>query len=273
MHKRYQCRRWGCAKNLPQSGRWGLSVLEMLAMLTIILILLGAFSGLAQMAYRLSLSAKSEANLRTLAQANLMYAADHDGYFCPAQEPRNLVRWHGGRTSIDAKFDPTKGFLYPYLMDGGRCLTCPVLSNYYPESSQTFELGAGGYGYNEMYIGGTPKSQFKAEKMNNVTNPSHTIMFTDTCLPRADGVQEYPFSEPYYSVNPNGAIGAGMSPSVHFRHNGLAHVAWCDGAVTAEHPALIGGVNPYGGDDARSQVGWVGPSADNGWWNSRQTPP
>jgi prepilin-type processing-associated H-X9-DG protein len=202
--------------------------------------------------------------------ANLLYADDHHGQYCPAQDPPNLRRWHGTRAAVGAPFDPTKGYLAPYLGDGGKARICPVFETF-PQSTSTFEQGAGGYGYNAAYIGGTPESPFIPELASRVRDPSRTIMFTDTAFARADGVQEYPYSEPFYAANPDGSLGGGLSPSVHFRHGGLAHVGWCDGSVTAEPPSRLGGMNIYGGNSQLFQLGWVGPSVDNGWWNARRT--
>ena len=255
-----------------QMGNPGFTLIEVMFALFVMLIVALLLTAVAQQVYKMSMSAKSATNLHALAEANLLYAADNNGSYCPAQEPRNLVRWHGARASISAKFDPTKCYLYPYLQDGGQSLHCPFFENFYTASTDTFEEGAGDYGYNEMYIGGTPKDQFTPEHVANVTNPARTIMFTDTCLPRGDGIQEYPFSEPYYAVNPNESMGGAMCPSVHFRHQGFAHVAWCDGSVTAEPPALLGTTNIYGGDNQKNLTGWLGPATNNGWWNSRQTP-
>jgi prepilin-type processing-associated H-X9-DG protein len=254
--------------NRPAAVPLGWTGLEVGGALLVGLALLALLTQIGRQVRERVWSAKSEANLRLLAQANLHYAADHGGSFCPAQEPNDLIRWHGGRPAISAKFDPAKGYLYPYLQDGGASLICPLFQRY-PPSRESFETGAGDYGYNEMYIGGTPANRFTPEKIANVTNPARTIMFTDTGLPRADGLQEYPFSEPFQAVNPDGSLGAELTPSVQFRHQGFAHVAWCDGSVTAEPPTRLGGTNLYGGDAAKYLVGWLGPSLNNGWWNSR----
>lgn len=237
--------------------------------LLVSVVLLALVVELAQVLHQRIGSAHSAANLRALALANLRYAADHGGSFCPAQDRAGLRRWHGGRDTVDANYNPAKGLLYPYLLDGGASLHCPQFDNY-PASPDGFEAGAGDYGYNEMYIGGTPADRFTPEKTAHVTNPAHTIMFTDTALPRAAGLQEYPFCEPYFAVNADGSLGSEMTPSVHFRHAGLAQVAWCDGSVSAEPPARLGGINLYGGDAQKYLVGWLGPSQNNGWWNSRQ---
>jgi prepilin-type processing-associated H-X9-DG protein len=253
----------------PSALRCGRTILEVLAALLVGVGLMAVLVQVAQVAHQRVGSAKSAANLRTLALANLRYATDHGGSFCPAQDRAGLRRWHGGRATLDAKFDPAQGYLYPYLLDGGASLRCPLFDNY-PASHESFESGAGDYGYNEMYIGGTPADRFAPEKITRVTNPARTIMFTDSALPRASGIQEYPFCEPYRAVNPDGSLGAEMTPSVHFRHAGLAQVAWCDGSVTAEPPTRLGAINLYGGDAAKYLVGWLGPAQNNGWWNSRQ---
>jgi len=250
-------------------GRPGWSLKELLVALVVFFVLVALAVVIGQEMRQRAWSARSETNIRLLAQVNLRYAADHGGSFCPAQDAAGLIRWHGGRTSPREKFDPTKGFLYPYLKDGGESLVCPVFQQY-PQSGDSFEAGAGDYGYNEMYIGGTPQNPFIPEKISNVANPVRTIMFTDTCLPRSNGIQEYPFCEPYQAVNRDGSLGAAMTPTMHFRHGGLAHVAWCDGSVTAEPPTQLGGVNLYGGDAGQCHVGWIGPAQNNGWWNSKQ---
>jgi prepilin-type processing-associated H-X9-DG protein len=252
------------------AGRPGLTLLEFMIAFCVALMLAGLLLAAMDEMRLHAMSAQSATNLRALVGANLLYAADHNGQFCPAQDPANLMRWHGARTSIGAPFDPTKGYLSPYLGDGGWARICPVFLTW-PQSAATFEKGSGGYGYNAAYIGGTPESPFVPEFESRVQDPARTIMFTDTAFARADGIQEYPYCEPFFAVNANGSLSGSLAPSVHFRHNGLAHVAWCDGAVTAEPPSQLGGVNIYGGDSAQYLLGWVGPSENNGWWNARRT--
>ena len=92
-------------------------------------------------------------------------------------------------------------------------------------------------------------------------------MFATTALARGESVQEYPFAEPYRWVDPNGALQGTLQPSVHFRANGRALIAWCDGHVTAELPGKLGGSDYYGGNSAKQQIGWFGPERDNGYWN------
>ena len=98
-------------------------------------------------------------------------------------------------------------------------------------------------------------------------------MFADCAFPRATGLQEYAYAEPWQSVDYRGRLQGALSPSVHFRHQNTANVAWCDGHVSAESPTRLGGGNGYGGDAGKWHIGWFGPEDENGWWNPQRTGP
>jgi prepilin-type N-terminal cleavage/methylation domain-containing protein len=216
---------------------------------------------------------QSAANLRSLAAANTCYLADH-GVYCPADDRFNNRRWHGARSSSGASFDPTRGFLSPYLGKSMQVTTCPLFRAM-AEGSSSFENGTGGYGYNAAYIGGLPGGGYHAstylrvsQRQANVGNPSRTVMFATTAYARASGLQEYPYCEPPFWDYGSGPSGERPSPSVHFRANGRALVAWCDGSVSTEIMNRSGaGANPHGGDAGSHDLGWFGPEENNGWWN------
>lgn len=209
----------------------------------------------------------SASNLRQLATANLLYASDFQTY-CPASEPRNRIRWHGGRSGAGAPFDPEKGFLAEYLGLSRRVGICPEFSRHL-SGDASWESGSGGYGYNATYIGGMPGNSFQPNRPSNVDNPTRTLMFATTAFAKSDGVQEYPFAEPRQWVNPRWETAGTLQPSVHFRFNGKALIAWCDGHVTEEVRASDHGENYYGGDNESAQIGFCGPTENNGWWNPR----
>jgi prepilin-type N-terminal cleavage/methylation domain-containing protein/prepilin-type processing-associated H-X9-DG protein len=208
----------------------------------------------------------STSNLHLLATANLAYASDHAGYFCPAHEPRNLRRWHGSRKKESDEFEPEGGFLTPYLGTDQRVKTCPLLKRAL-EGRSSFEDGAGGYGYNAIYIGGTPTDNYSPASLTDVPYPSRTVMFATTGFAKEEGVQEYPFAEPFYAPTPQGGIAWELQPSVHFRAAGRALVAWCDGHVSQEEPYLFKETNFYGGNNQKAGIGWFGPEEENGFWN------
>ena len=147
----------------------------------------------------------------------------------------------------------------------GRVKLCPTLSRVL-RGSKSFENGTGGYGYNAAYIGGTPADIYTAERVGRVARPATTVMFTDTAFPRPSGLQEYAFCEAWQTEYGDGDFEGKLNASVHFRHLGRANVAWCDGHVTGELPSQIDGRNVYGGDAGKWQIGWFGPSAQNGYW-------
>jgi prepilin-type N-terminal cleavage/methylation domain-containing protein/prepilin-type processing-associated H-X9-DG protein len=245
----------------------GFTLLEMLIVIAIIVSLgvLG-FQGLQGGRLRAN-QVISASNLRQLAAANLLYASDFQTY-CPAGEPKNRIRWHGGRTGTSGPFDPEKGFLAEYLGLSRRVGICPEFSRHLTGDA-SWENGSGGYGYNATYIGGMPGASFKPNRPANVGNPNRTLMFATTAFAKGDGIQEYPFAEPRQSVNPRWETVGALQPSVHFRFNRRALIAWCDGHVTEEISSSDKGTNFYGGDNETANIGFCGPKENNGWWNPR----
>lgn len=249
-----------------QTSHCGFTLVELLVVLVVLGILTALAVPATQSALRFSRQGASMSNLRQLAVANLSYAADNGGFFCPAQDMRNNKRWHGERSSSGAPFDPTRGFLAPYLGESGRVKMCPLVPDYI-KGSGSWENGSGGYGYNATYLGGTPANGYQPNTTARVPNPAQTVMFTTTAFAKSDGLQEYPYTEPYQWVDPNGRLSGDLQPSTHFRAGGKALVAWCDGRVSAEKPSRLGGANYYGGNNVEAQIGWFGPERDNGYWN------
>lgn len=258
-------RRKGC----PEGAFTLIELLTVLAIIGVLAALLLPVIGRTRLAAQ---SAVSTSNLRQLATATHAYIADNRGLFPPGMSLDNLTRWHGARTFVSAPFDPARGWLGPYLGADGRVKLCPVFARL-ASGSQTFELGAGGYGYNLIYLGGpvargTAADPFRPARLADLPNPGRTVMFTGTALARADGLQEYPFSEPPRWRAPSGLPAGPNQPSVHFRFgSGRALVAWADGRVSSETSNGHTGPNYYGGDNARSQIGWFGPTEANGYWN------
>ncbi len=206
----------------------------------------------------------STRQLRGLALANAAYAVDHDGSYCPATSADNLTRWHGGRRSLSEEFDSTKGFLSPYLGGDRQIITCPLLRDYVEHG---FEKGAGGYGYNAQYLGGTAQNPFAGADSSEVGSGGICVMFATTALAVGSGIQEYPFTEPYEWVDRRGLPRGSLQPSTHFRAAGKALIAWINGSVTAELPNKETGPNFYGGDNQKARIGYFGPRPHNGFWN------
>ena len=253
----------------------GITLVEILVVIGIVVILaVVSFSASKAMLTR-ARTVESSANLRSLAIANTNHVADH-GVYCPASDQSNNRRWHGSRKSVDGRFDPTTGFLSPHLGKSMRVTTCPLFTAIVG-GSLSFENGTGGYGYNSAYIGGRPGGAFDpktkiliSERPANVSDPGRTVMFTTAAYAQPSGLQESADCEPPFWDYGSGPTGDRPSPTVHFRANGKALVAWCDGSVTAEMKNTSSpGANPHGGDAEQWNLGWFGPDANNGRWNPK----
>lgn len=257
----------------------GFTLVEILVASSVIAVLAGIATASAKLMINRSRIIQSTANLRSLAIANADYQSDN-GVFCPADDQSNNRRWHGSRTSSRSKFDPTTGLLSPYLGRSMRVGQCQLFKEFV-KGMASFEDGTGGYGYNSTYIGGRPGGKFDkftklrlSERLANVPDPGRTVMFTTTAYVIANGLQEYAYCEPPFWDFGAGPSGSRPSPSVHFRANGKALVAWCDGSVTAEAKSDTGsGSNVHGGDESRVNLGWFGPDDGNGYWNPRHISP
>jgi len=260
-----------------QHSRQAFTLVECLVVVAIVIVLaaLGA-AGIMRFKEH-AYATQSIANLRQLAAANATFASDH-GHYAPADDRWNNRRWHGARAGAGAPFDPTGGFLAEYLGRSRRVTACPLFTGML-EGARSFEDGTGGYGYNAAYVGGLPGGQWnpdgtrRSERPSRILDPAATVMFTTTAYARNNGLQEYPYCEPPFWDFGNGPSGHRPSPTVHFRFNGKALVAWCDGHVTMESPAdRPEGTNPHGGHASQHNLGWFGPDDQNGYWNPRRSP-
>lgn len=253
----------------------GFTLVEILVVISIVLILAVISFSAGEKLLTQARIIGSTANLRSLAIANTTYAADN-GVYCPHSDQSNTHRWHGSRKSVDAKFDPTSGYLSPYLGKSARVTACPLFKAMVVGSA-SFEDSSGGYGYNSTYIGGRPGGLFDSrtkillpERPVNVPNPGKTVMFTTAAYVLPSGLQESAECVPPFWDYGSGPSNTRPSPTVHFRANGKALVAWCDGSVTAEAKnTLSPGLNPHGGDAEKWHLGWFGTDENNGRWNPK----
>jgi prepilin-type processing-associated H-X9-DG protein/prepilin-type N-terminal cleavage/methylation domain-containing protein len=231
----------------PALPATGFTLIELLVVIAIIGILTAMVFPVFAKAREAARGSVCMSNLKQLSLAILMYTEDNGGGFVPAMSPDNLMRWHGVRTSIDEPFRPEGGPLWTYY-NAKQLKTCPSFS---PTSAKYgYEQGTGGYGYNEQYVGGSPASwvnnaMYVPAKEFMITDPAETVMLTDTAFVDCEGkLFEYSFCEaPYYEF-----FGGVADPTTHFRHNGRANVAFCDGHARSMTMATThtSGFCPYG---------------------------
>jgi prepilin-type processing-associated H-X9-DG protein/prepilin-type N-terminal cleavage/methylation domain-containing protein len=254
----------------------GLTLVEVLVVIGIIGLLMAILFPALRQARIAAQSIQCSSNLHQIVMACMMYANDNDGSWPPGAADMyawpTLDRWHGSRpddrTPFDFDRDPSP--LHPYLVAGIK--RCPALHD--SDVIHTFESGAGGYGYNNAYLGSrindaglnpTASDYATPAKMVQVRDSSNKIAFADVVTPYSyplgAGLFEYSFVEPPFTPwGPN-------TPSIHFRHDGHANVAWADGHVTSERfewtlaqadisPWLPGLTENF---LRQAQIGWFGP--------------
>lgn len=268
--------------------RDGFTLLELLVVIAIVTILAALLLPALARTRAQARSVECVNNLRQMYLANVMYAAENNGFYVPAapdffdftlpgaapDDFGGRKRWHGVRATPNANssFDPSRGPLADYLVDG-RVKECPEFFEYRrsDQDANAFESGTGGYGYNMAYIGSTlyqdddPIAAVRSGTRDvRITEPARTIMFSDAALPQQGHLVEYSFIEPPHTASPAHPHGDPasenyLSPSIHFRHYGRANVMWADGHVTSEHWEWAPENNAYFARNARWSVGWFGP--------------
>lgn len=254
--------------------RRAFSLVELLTAIGILSVLIGLLMPTMGRARESARRAMCASNLRQLHIASVAYATDNRGYFPPAHLnfiTKQLHRWHGTRTADDQPFDFAGSPLKKYLQVNA-IKQCPS----FVPSPAGFEASAGGYGYNNRYIGSSMDSAsgsmsiFKLEanylnvpaKISMIASPGQTVMFTDAAM-ADNGMIEYSFVEA-----PINSYAMPTSPSIHFRHAGFANAVWVDGHVSAQSMDWTYPINDYGADNAQARLGYFGPK-DNTLFDRR----
>ncbi|MGA1193616.1 MAG: type II secretion system protein [Kiritimatiellia bacterium] len=185
-------------------------------------------------------------NLRHIAAAALLYAADHDGYL-----PPSLVRDFDAR-----RIKSWEEFLWPQGNDL-KSFQCPSFdgeANWEGDEST-------GYNYNSSYLGAyyflrdgvmRPASDPSA-RLAQVQSPSATAMFGDG--EHSEGANKFMRSPDEGPLDDTGA-GLSSAGTQGFRHGGRTLVAFVDGHVADFD-------RPYGRTAARAQsssaYGFISP--------------
>jgi len=176
------------------------------------------------------------------------------------------------RATLTDPFDPADGPLAIYLGPDGAIRDCPSLRGILTDKGKSFELGNGGYGYNNAYIGRDTVplsgglhqvvSDLLGVSLDRVRRPAETLMFADAAFVNG-GLIEYSFAEP--PIAPT--VGGPATPSLHFRHRARVNVAWTDGHVDQRRPSFTRKSAFYDGDPARFDIGWFGPRDSNEYFD------
>ncbi len=262
----------------------GFTLAEVLVVVAVLGVLLGLLLPALGSARGASMSAACGSNLRQLMIANIAYASDHDDRFAPGAPgiaTSNRVRWHGARAAAHQAFSPEGGTLSGYLAESDAASVAlracpgwnpapdPAAADPGAALSVGFERSAGGYGYNNAFVGTQRRARFAAgqriweiesdrvgARRSAFRAPSLAVGFADAAL-AAHTLIEYSFVEPpFWPEFP----GARPDPSTHFRHGSArgprANVVWLDAHVTGETLSYSQGSGVYPTDPADFNLGW-----------------
>jgi prepilin-type N-terminal cleavage/methylation domain-containing protein/prepilin-type processing-associated H-X9-DG protein len=207
--------------------RSGFTLIELLVVIAIIAILAAILFPVFARAREKARQTSCVSNVKQIGLAMLMYAGDYDETWPIAYyyDAGFTCEWAWDFFTDYSTGATALGVLGPYTRNG-QINQCPSA-----KSLQTWGRPATGYAYNTTYIGsgqmeGPGYTPEPAASLGDVQSPTETVLLADSaCWVSGLAGNNYlrAPNDPYNWVGPN----------VHFRHNGAANVAYCDGHAKA----------------------------------------
>ena len=235
----------------------GFTLIELLVVIAIIAILAAILFPVFASAREKARQISCLSDLRQIGLGMLQYVQDNDETMFQTTYYNDatgiLYQWDGGLNFATNTYDPTQGFLQPY-MKSVAIQDCPDAAGI-PLGSPAEHIS---YGINQLIYYDTSFNQLPAPSLAQFTVPSDTVLLTDAVgYDKRDGLYR----------NDDLTWPSGGGPTVHGRHQGTASVLWMDGHVKAVHPTYGSPYyTPYAGTSAADmQAQNVGDLVRGAW--------